>query len=168
MKTWIKCPYGRESWATKSISCLSRNSWLITQGASGMTSSTHLQTKNIFQVLDHITHKFCHCVINTHYTHAYGVYKSWLLSTTLHIWKTKIIRKYYNVKREKKWERASILAMAKRFITFRLCHDSFAFELVSGFIITTTDEQIGVREPEISIRTHKKTCISMAQINFTS
>jgi len=37
--------YGRESWATKSILFLSRNSWLITQGASGITSSTHLRTK---------------------------------------------------------------------------------------------------------------------------
>lgn len=39
-------PYGRESCATKSILCLSRNSWVITQGASGMTSSTHLHRTN--------------------------------------------------------------------------------------------------------------------------
>lgn len=42
LKSFRMSAYGRESWATKSILCLSKNSSDTTHGASGMTSSTHL------------------------------------------------------------------------------------------------------------------------------
>lgn len=46
--------------------------------------------------------------------------------------------------------------MAKRFITFSFGHNSFAFILVRGFIIATSNKQMGVWEPELTIRSYKK------------